>query len=325
MGSLIMPSTPTTPCAQDHVILLLSTPDFEKPPAWLSENFNVLEGGEHTGLDGPHFPTFTAFSNISQGQPSRNKLIVFADGTYIELFDWIERPQSPNAWADKSPGLIDFALTSMPPSTAESLREEVMGRLKPENGDHPANVKYEEPKASGRTRKDGVTVKWKLTRPVPASRPSTVPPTVTTSGHRQDLPFFTHDVTERNVRIPFDDKEKTTHPCGAIGISTIEVIYPTSHYVKYILLYQMILGEWASPLRGGRVAQEHQFRLRSPSEAPFPTAILARQEQTKKDTQWLQDRGSGIYGLRVAVQGREGHGVLKLGEDGIASSVFLEW
>ncbi len=36
-------------CAQDHVILLLSTQDFENLPAWLSDNFNILEGGEHIG------------------------------------------------------------------------------------------------------------------------------------------------------------------------------------------------------------------------------------------------------------------------------------
>ena len=299
--ALTMPSTPPTPCAQDHVILLLSTSDFERPPAWLSDNFKILEGGEHTGLEEPHFPLPVGFTNISRGQPSRNKLIVFADGTYIELFNWMERPQNPNPWTDKTPGLIDFALTSMPPSTAESLREEVMGRLKPEKGDHPANVKYEEPIAGGRTRKDGVPVKWKLTRPVPASTTPIGPPIVTASGHCQDLPFFTHDVTERDIRIPFDDKEKTTHPCGAIGISTIEVLFPTSQYCKYILLYQMVLGEWATPLKGGRITQEHQFRLKSPAEGPSSTAILARHEQTERDSLWLRDRGSGIYAVRLAV------------------------
>ena len=262
---------------------------------------------------------------LPQGQPSRNKLIVFADGTYIELFNWIERPQHPNAWADKSPGLIDFALTSMPPATAESLRKEVTGRLKPEKGDNPANAKYGEPIAGGRTRQDGVPVKWKLTRPVPASRPSVGPPTVTVSGHRQDLPFFTHDVTERSVRIPFDDKEKTTHPCGAIGISTIEVLFPTSQYVEYILLYQMVLGVWARPLEGGSHTQEHEFQLKSPFEGPFSTTILTRQEQTERDSLWLRDRGSGLCGLRLAVPGREGNGVQNLGSDEISSTVFLKW
>ncbi len=33
----------------DHVILLLSTQDFENPPAWLTDNFNIIEGGTHAG------------------------------------------------------------------------------------------------------------------------------------------------------------------------------------------------------------------------------------------------------------------------------------
>ena len=33
----------------DHVILLLSSPDFEDPPAWLSDNFRIIEGGTHAG------------------------------------------------------------------------------------------------------------------------------------------------------------------------------------------------------------------------------------------------------------------------------------
>ena len=33
----------------DHVILLLSSAEFDNPPAWLGDNFTILEGGEHTG------------------------------------------------------------------------------------------------------------------------------------------------------------------------------------------------------------------------------------------------------------------------------------
>ena len=36
-------------CVQDHVVLLLSPQDFQTPPSWLSENFNILEGGVHAG------------------------------------------------------------------------------------------------------------------------------------------------------------------------------------------------------------------------------------------------------------------------------------
>ena len=36
-------------CVIDHGVLLISTEDFERPPPWLSDNFNILEGGNHQG------------------------------------------------------------------------------------------------------------------------------------------------------------------------------------------------------------------------------------------------------------------------------------
>lgn len=41
--------------SHDHVILLLSTHDFENLPAWLSDNFNVIEGGTHAGNKSTYF------------------------------------------------------------------------------------------------------------------------------------------------------------------------------------------------------------------------------------------------------------------------------
>jgi hypothetical protein len=33
----------------DHIVLLVSKEEFDNPPAWLSNNFNILEGGVHAG------------------------------------------------------------------------------------------------------------------------------------------------------------------------------------------------------------------------------------------------------------------------------------
>lgn len=34
----------------DHITVLLSKEEFDTPPKWLTDNFNVLEGGDHTGM-----------------------------------------------------------------------------------------------------------------------------------------------------------------------------------------------------------------------------------------------------------------------------------
>jgi hypothetical protein len=37
------------------------------------------------------------------------------------------------------------------------------------------------------------------------------------------VPFFCHDVTPRNVRVPLD-KARTAHPCGALGVRQFSII-----------------------------------------------------------------------------------------------------
>ena len=53
--------------------------------------------------------------------------------------------------------------------------------------------------------------------------------------------------------------------------------------------------------------------------------IWLRSELSDKDDTWLDERGAGIRGLRLAVMDREGHGVQALGAESMASTVSLEW
>ena len=147
------------------------------------------------------------------GQSSQNKLIVFADGTYLELFCWIGTPPEFHAWANRSPGLIDFALTSLPPSTAQSLHNDVVSRLRGSQSSKELGISYTPPEAGGRSRPDGVQVKWELSRPV-----------FPMSVNRTDFPFFCHDVTPRTIRIPFDDNNK----------QSIRVVRSVSQLSKYL-------------------------------------------------------------------------------------------
>lgn len=69
-------------------------------------------------------------------------------------------------------------------------------------------VRYAQPIAGGRKRPDGVELKWKVTFP--------------TGVERGVVPFWCHDVTEREKRVPVS-AEATSHPCGALGVAGVRV------------------------------------------------------------------------------------------------------
>ena len=249
-----------------------------------------------------------------KGKSSRNKLIIFADGTYLELFCWIETPREFHAWANKSPGLIDFALTSMPPSTAQSLNKDVRSRLRENQNSKELDLSYTLPEAGSRTRGDAVLVKWESSRPVSS-----------TSVNRTDFPFFCHDVTPRSFRVPFEDIEKTTHPCGAVGISTVEVIVPWSSSEQFAELYGLVLGESPRTYDKHGSNTRSEFEVGLPNPLFGPSTVSLRSEQNEKDRDWLRNRGTGIYGLVLSVADREGHGEEALGTESISSTISLKW
>ncbi|KAK5953174.1 hypothetical protein OHC33_005742 [Knufia fluminis] len=212
----------------DHVILLLSPADFDNVPAWLSNNFTIIDGGKH-----------------SKGT-SQNKLIIFQDGTYIELFSWVD-PQPDGvepyadfpSWASKPEGhIIDWALTG---SDAHGKYDEIMAQLRDlEANGEQLGITYDQPKEGGRRRMDGKELRWYATRPrqVDTEHESV----------RVDVPFFCHDISDRTLRVPYtqgstDDWPRiTTHPCGATGVFSLAVRVPPSKMDSCVKLYEGILG-----------------------------------------------------------------------------------
>ncbi len=82
----------------DHIVLLLPPQQLSELPAWLAGELTVVPGGAHTG-----------------GQ-TENKLVLFPDGTYIELIAFVDGldPERRRAhrWGGRSEGrIIDWALT----------------------------------------------------------------------------------------------------------------------------------------------------------------------------------------------------------------------
>ncbi|KAL5390073.1 hypothetical protein DPSP01_002129 [Paraphaeosphaeria sporulosa] len=126
-------------------------------------------------------------------------LILLADGCYLELISFL-----PSAPSDKvsahwwshyatSPGWADWCLTN---------------DLTPEANHASIEASHKTPVHGGRQRPDGVDVKWAVTFP---------------QGERGLTPFFCHDTTPREIRVPLSD-EKMKHPSGVLGVQSLTVM-----------------------------------------------------------------------------------------------------
>ena len=159
----------------DHCVVLVSdlatgVCDYERL------GFTVVPGGKHPG--GTH-----------------NALMVFADGTYLELFAFAD-PGAPSAhrwhqYLASGEGLIDFALAST----------DVAADVTRLSG---AGLVYK-PLAGARVRPDGVQLAWRMASVSPTGQ----------------LPFLLEEVTPRDQRVPSGDA--TQHANGVTGVLSLTV------------------------------------------------------------------------------------------------------
>lgn len=204
------------PPALDHIIILLPHKDVLSPPSWLTDAFTITPGGRHAD------------------NKTENKLIIFKNGTYIELIAFLD--DSPNSrenhwWGDKDYGFIDWALTSSDPRDVEAVRS----RLEKLNHQESLPVSYGTAQEGGRRRADGQEVKWKVTFP---------------SGDvkRGEVPFWCHDFTPRELRVPVDEGA-TTHPCGAVGVAEVCLAVPDVKRSGCEKFYSALLGRQGGGLQ----------------------------------------------------------------------------
>ena len=180
----------------DHAVILVA--DLDRAVAdYRALGFTVTPGGSHTG------------------GATRNALIAFRDGSYLELLAFTGRLSWMLRWlrraglasrlaknrtglerrfllqAGLGEGLIDFALL---PSALESD----LARAR------SAGLEAEGPLPGGRVRPDGEEVAWLLG--VPRTR---------------DLPFLCADVTPRELRVP--EGEARQHANGVVGTAGVVV------------------------------------------------------------------------------------------------------
>jgi len=188
----------------DHAVILVR--DLQTATAdYQSLGFNPFFGGEHA--DGK----------------THNALIVFHDGSYLELL----APTKPEfiettGHSSRSGFLFMFAQGegfggyALLADDLEAETRRMQGR--------GLNVAMRPP--GGRLRPDGEELRW---------RSAMVDNTMT--------PFFIQDDTPRNLRVP-DTADKTAQPNGVVGIKSIEVAI--SELETGIVRYQDILGHEAN-------------------------------------------------------------------------------
>jgi hypothetical protein len=169
----------TVPARLDHLVILVG--DLEEAVGDYGRlGFRVAPGGEHAdGL-------------------TRNALVPFHDGTYLELVAFVDPEDGrDNVWGWRRflprEGLVDYCAAS------GGLREEI-GRLK------GLGLGAEDLGEGGRRLPGGEGIRWR---------------SASIAQEGRILPFLIEDVTPRRMRVP--GGRAADHPNGATGISRLEI------------------------------------------------------------------------------------------------------
>jgi len=152
-------------------------------------------------------------------------------------------------------------------------------------------------------------------------------PIVTTGFQRGEIPFFTHDITPRSLRVPFSEKS-VTHPSSALGVKSLSIFVQESKVSGLVNAYSAILDvpnmaskddlqnvgifevKTLKEVEGGH---KTMFRLHTPSERQLKTV-------EEKGGPIL---GELVLGVQAAPGGTEAPNRVAIG-DGRIGGVFLE-
>ncbi|QYS98694.1 Glyoxalase-like_dom domain-containing protein [Trichoderma simmonsii] len=195
----------------DHIVILVSASDLLQLPDRLKDSFVVSPGGTHAG-----------------GQ-TFNKLILFEDGVYIELIAFAEgispEERAKHRWGrQRENTIVDWAYTLPHESDFGAVQQRVR--------DAKAGLTYKDPVPGGRTRPDGVVLKWAIGAPQDENGNEPEPGI---------LPFWCLDRTPRSNRVPYqEDKAQTQHPSGARGVSRVRLNVPQEQLSALQSVYDAI-------------------------------------------------------------------------------------
>lgn len=179
------------PLSIDHIVIAVADLDAAIRD-YTTLGFTVLPGGEHP-------------------RGSRNALVVFEDGAYLEIIAFPHHLPEYRWWQvlDRSgPGLVDFAL--LPDDLDADLARA-----------RAAGIVMDGPLDGGRLQPDGTRIAWRSARPP-----------------EPDIPFLCTDVTARSLRVP--EGEGRRHANGVTGVAGVTVA--VQDLATSVARYRAVLG-----------------------------------------------------------------------------------
>lgn len=209
----------------DHIVILVSYRTLNELPERLQGALNVVDGGG------------------SSAGVTVNKLVIFSDGCYLELVAFnptadAEKRKS-HRWGHLAEGaIVDWAYTLNDDNDFGAIQKRV-------NDDDRGCCFYRDPTPGGRIKPNGTELKWAVS--LAASK---------LSGRellRGAVPFWCLDKTSRDLRVPFQTNSNdsndsnnssipasTEHPCGARGVSELEISVPQEEHGALKQVFQSI-------------------------------------------------------------------------------------
>jgi hypothetical protein len=213
---------------------------------------------------------------------THNALIVFADGSYLELLAPTGDSSADNKAVDYLPftaageGLSGYALGST------DLAADVAAM-------RAGGVAISDPTPGSRARPDGKILHWRTA--------------VLKAAH---APFWIEDITPRGLRVP-DDPTRVRHPNGVTGIAGLVVA--VADFDRAQTRYQAMLS--VEPQTGSPVAGAQTVDFRHPE---FVITLAAPEDSHSPLAEYLSARGESPYMLKLRTTHAEYTGFLDVGK-----------
>jgi len=256
--------------ALDHIVLLVPNETLANLPAWITDAFTVLDGGAHAGGE------------------TENKLIVFQDGSYIELISFVRdldpEKRARHRWGGRPDGhMIDWALSLLNPSVGSNDGgdpEQEFRKVQARVRETRVGLEYEDPVAGGRTTPEGTVLKWVTASPffTHAAKDE--------SFGGGELPFWCLDRTPRTLRVPHEDPANATHASKVVGIAGVTIVFKDGKLLERVsAVYDAVHGytshlsghsshEWVFQAPVSSDGRGWTLRLRTANEADGDTGTL---------------------------------------------------